>query len=132
MRRFFYCFFSNHFCAEGLRCGQPGQQQGCRSPCLICSIICWICATRVASFFTIVTQQIHSLRWMGVSEFQRCKSSASSFNTFSMSGVNSCKIPELIIEVVYFNIKSSRPLNSYKLKSVFLVVFNRGIVKKAI
>jgi hypothetical protein len=45
---------------------QPIQQQGRRFPSESWLIILWICSCRVSSFFTEMTQQIHSLRARGV------------------------------------------------------------------
>jgi hypothetical protein len=61
---------SKYFLALGRRCGQPGQQQGRRSPAPSFSIAIRIRRRRVSSCLGDVTQQIHSLRASGVRSFQ--------------------------------------------------------------
>lgn len=63
--------YRNHFAALGLRCGQPGQQQGRRSPSDRSLSVLSIRLNRVSGFFAEVTQQIHSLRAKGVRSAQR-------------------------------------------------------------
>mgnify|MGYP003554831982 CR=1 FL=1 len=95
-----YTFFPNHFAAFGLRWGQPGQQHGLRLPRSKSSRSRSICSARVSGFFTIVTQQIHSLRASGVSPFHRSCNFDSPKSTFRKSLGIVCTTPELSITSV--------------------------------
>ena len=48
----FFYFRPNHFAAFGRRCGQPGQQQGRRSPAFKSATSRSICSLRVAASLT--------------------------------------------------------------------------------
>lgn len=84
----------NHFCAFGLRCGQPGQQHGRRLPLRKSSQSCIRCLALVSSFFTIVTQQIHSFLVRGVSVFQSAKTSLFDFEFSSF-----CRSPGILCSI---------------------------------
>jgi hypothetical protein len=61
IQRLYRVRFSNHF-ALGRRCGQPGQQQGRRSPSFSSATTRWIRRSRVGLCFADMTQQFHSFR----------------------------------------------------------------------
>lgn len=88
--------YLNHFCALGRRWGQPGQQQGRFLPSTISSLNRLICSVRVFSCFTIVVQQIHSLRASGVNLFHFSNSAALERNTCFKSSGTSCTTPSSI------------------------------------
>lgn len=90
----------NHFWALGRRCGHPGQQQGRFLPSMMSSPNRFICSARVFSCFTIVVQQIHSLRASGVSLFHFSNSSGLVRNAFFKSSGTSCTTPSSIAMVV--------------------------------
>jgi len=83
-------FFSNHFCALGRRCGQPGQQQGLLFPLSKSSLNLARCFFLVSAVLTIVVQQIHSLWVRGVRLFHFSSRSLSAVRTFFMSEGSSC------------------------------------------
>lgn len=80
---------SIHFCVElsflSVRCVQPIQQHGRRSPSFSCTGIRSICSLRVSAFFTYSTQQIHSLRASGVRLSQSASASLSAVRAFFTS-----------------------------------------------
>jgi len=49
----------NHFCADGRRCGQPGQQQGFRLPSFSSSVIRWM--LKATTTGDNATENIHLL-----------------------------------------------------------------------
>src|ERR1700739_1155099 len=90
----------NHFFAFGLRWGQPGQQQGLRFPSRSSSCNLAICSFLVSGFFTIVIQQIHSLRARAVRPFHFSSTFLSEAKTFLKSSGTSCTTPSAIIFIV--------------------------------
>jgi hypothetical protein len=52
-----------------------------------------MCSALVSGFLTIVTQQIHSLRWIGVRPFHLASRSGSEVKTSRRSGGTSCITP---------------------------------------
>lgn len=84
---------SNHFFADGRRCGHPGQQHGRRLPWVRSSTIRSTCFCRVSSVFTIVTQQIHSLRASCVMFSHAASASAFARSAWRMSSGSSCTTP---------------------------------------
>lgn len=82
--------YLNHFSAFWLRWGHPGQQHGLFLPAFISVDNLWRCSCLVCSFFTIVSQQIHSFCARGVSFSQDSFSSFSFSSTSLKSSGNSC------------------------------------------
>ncbi len=94
-----YILFLNHFAAFGLRCGHPGQQHGRFFPSAISERSRSICSVRVSAFFTIVTQQIHSLRARGVRVFHVSRTSWCAISTSRISSGMSWKVSPSMSEV---------------------------------
>lgn len=88
------CRHLNHFLAFGLRCGQPGQQQGLRLPLPRSSHKRSMCFLRVSGFLTIVVQQIHSLRARAVRSFQFTRISGFETSASRKSAGTRCTTPE--------------------------------------
>lgn len=88
---------ANYFFA--FRCGHPGQQHGRRFPSSNCSTIRSTCSARVSAFFTIVVQQIHSLRARGVRSFHRSSASGSACSAARISAGTTWTTP---VAMVFF------------------------------
>src|SRR5947209_6150056 len=79
-----------------LRWVQPIQQQGRRMPLRILLRPTAICFSLVASCFTLITQQIHSLRARGVMSSHKAKTLGSKDKAFFKSGGSVWTVPEEI------------------------------------
>jgi hypothetical protein len=94
---------SNHLAALGLRCGQPGQQQGRFLPAFKSPWARSIRLTRVSSFFAEVTQQIHSFCARGVRSTQAFLTADVALIAFSRSAGKLWTGPgKLFVEVFFF------------------------------
>lgn len=81
--------YLKYFCALGLRWGHPGQQQGLFFHFKRSLHKRVICSSLVSCFFTMVTQQIHSLRAKSVRWFHFSSTSGFEFKIFFKSSGSS-------------------------------------------
>ena len=107
--RDFLFFLLSTACTEGLtvlsvRWMQPIQQQGLRTPSLSSLTSLLMCSFRVSSFFTEITQQIHSLRASGVTSSQAARAALSEARAFRISSGSVCTLP---LEIAFLVIRKS-------------------------
>ena len=123
----------NYFLALTLRWGHPGQQQGRFLPFFKSSCSRSRCSCLVSFFFTIVTQQIHSLRASGVRFSQRAWTSLCLFKTNCRSlGIRCLKSVFAFIVAINFIItkparnivsRASSKIHRQKFRSLIWVIF---------
>src|SRR4051812_18021629 len=84
---------------------QPSQQQGLRMPSLSSLAVLLTCSFLVSSFFTKVTQHIHSLRASGLISCQAAKAFGSEARASFKSVGSLCTVPggifSLFIKLFY-------------------------------
>ena len=85
-----------YFFALGLRCGQPGQQQGLLFPLSKSARNRSICSLLVSGFLKNVIQQIHSLRASGVISSHAASALGAEVRAFCKSAGTLCTTPALI------------------------------------
>lgn len=96
--------YLKYFFAFSFRWGQPGQQQGLFLPSIIssCNLLMWF--LRVFSCFTIVIQQIHSLRASGVRLFHFFNSVEWESSTCLRSSGTVCTTPSSMVRFFIFSL----------------------------
>lgn len=99
--------------ALSVRCMQPAQQQGRRSPRRNLSFATIIRLVRVSGFTALVIQHINSLRAKGVMSFHACRAAASPFNIAVISLVVLCTVPFAICCIPYSIIYQLRALLNF-------------------
>jgi len=99
---------SSTACTEGLiglsvRWIQPSQQHGRRIPSLSSLIVLLTCSFLVSSFFTKVTQHIHSFRARGVRSSHIASAALSEVRAFRKSVGTLCTTPaEIVLLILWF------------------------------
>lgn len=89
--------FMEGLIALSVRCIQPIQQQGRRSPSLSWLTTLSTCSLRVSIFLGKIVQQIHSLRASGVRPFHKSRATESLIRAFFKSSGNSCTVPDKMV-----------------------------------